>query len=129
MSDCAARHPQHRPEPLLHRSAIAGRPLEELTDDQTAEGAQGVRGRELLEGSPTILGFSSLDFVMVAGVFLSLALVLAARTWVKLNEPRLLGVRSQTGLMRRPGPAGVDEPLEEPTEPSVPPEAARADRR
>ncbi len=78
---------------------------------------------------PAILGFSSLDFVIIAGIFLSLALVLAARTWVKLNEPRLLGVRSQTGLLRRPGPAAVDEPVEEPTEPSVPPEAARADPR
>ena len=74
---------------------------------------------------PAILGFSSLDFVIIAGIFLSLALVLAARTWVKLNEPRLLGVRSRTGLLRRPGRAAVDEDLEEPAEePSV-----RADPR
>jgi hypothetical protein len=39
---------------------------------------------------PTLLGFSSTDFVLIAGVCLGLALVLAARTWVKLNEPRLL---------------------------------------
>jgi hypothetical protein len=78
---------------------------------------------------PAILGFTSLDFVIIAGIFIGLALVLAARTWVKLNEPRLLGVRSQTGLLRRPSPAVVDEVLEEPTEPPAPPEAARADSR
>jgi hypothetical protein len=78
---------------------------------------------------PAILGFTSIDFVIIAGIFLGLALVLAARTWVKLNEPRLLGVRSRTGLLRRSRPTAVDEPLEEPTEPSVPPEAARSDPR
>ncbi len=46
--------------------------------------------------SPAILGFSSLDFVLMAGVFMGLALVLAARTWVKLNEPRLLRMRRET---------------------------------
>ena len=45
--------------------------------------------------SPTILGFSSLDFVLMAGVFLALALVLAARTWVKLNEPKLIRMRRE----------------------------------
>jgi hypothetical protein len=51
---------------------------------------------------PTILGFSSLDFVLIAGICLALALVLAARTWVKLNEPKLRGARSHRGLQRRP---------------------------
>ena len=45
--------------------------------------------------SPALLGFSSLDFVLIAGVFLALALVLAARTWVKLNEPRLVRMRRE----------------------------------
>ena len=45
--------------------------------------------------SAAILGFSSLDFVLIAGVFLALALVLAARTWVKLNEPRLVRMRRE----------------------------------
>jgi hypothetical protein len=76
-----------------------------------------------------IVGFTSLDFVIIAGIFIALALVLAARTWVKLNEPRLLGVHSQTGLLRRPRPRALDELLEEPTEPPVPPEAARIDPR
>lgn len=79
---------------------------------------------------PAILGFSSLDFVIIAGIFLGLALVLAARTWVKLNEPRLLGKHSQTGLLRRQRPAAFGEALEEPTEePSVPRESFRADPR
>ncbi len=46
--------------------------------------------------SAAILGFTSLDFVLIAGVCLGLALVLAARTWVKLNEPRLLRMRRET---------------------------------
>ena len=44
---------------------------------------------------PTVLGFSSIDFVLIAGVCMGLALVLAARTWVKLNEPRLLALRRE----------------------------------
>ena len=42
---------------------------------------------------PTILGFSSIDMVIIAGICLAFALTLAARTWVKLNEPRLLAYR------------------------------------
>jgi len=72
-----------------------------------------------------ILGFTSLDFVIIAGVWLALALVLAARTWVKLNEPQLLGTRSQTGLLRRSTHV-APEALEEP---SAPPEPLRADPR
>ena len=41
---------------------------------------------------PTVLGFSSTDCALIALVCLGLALVLAARTWVKLNEPRLLAL-------------------------------------
>jgi ABC-type transport system involved in multi-copper enzyme maturation permease subunit len=44
----------------------------------------------------TIFGMTPYDFVLVAGVFLLFALALAARVWVKANEPRLL--RSQRGL-------------------------------
>jgi len=43
--------------------------------------------------NPTILGFSSIDMVIIAGICLAFALTLAARTWVKLNEPRLLAFR------------------------------------
>ena len=42
---------------------------------------------------PAILGLSSVDFLLMTGVFWILALSLAARTWVKLNEPKLLEVR------------------------------------
>jgi len=42
---------------------------------------------------PTVLGFTSIDFVLIAGICMGFALVLAARTWVKLNEPRLLARR------------------------------------
>jgi hypothetical protein len=42
---------------------------------------------------PTILGFSSIDMVVIAAVCLGFALTLAARTWVKLNEPRLMAFR------------------------------------
>ncbi len=38
---------------------------------------------------PTIFSLSPVDFLILAGVFLLFALTLAARTWVKLNEPRL----------------------------------------
>lgn len=42
---------------------------------------------------PTLLGFTSVDFVLIAGICFGLALTLAARTWVKLNEPRLMALR------------------------------------
>jgi hypothetical protein len=77
---------------------------------------------------PAILGFTSLDFVIIAGIWLALALVLAARTWVKLNEPQLLGTRSQTGLLRRSAHREVGA-REEPGAPAAPPEPVRADPR
>ena len=42
---------------------------------------------------PTILGFSSLDFLLIAAVCMGFALTLVARTWMKLNEPRLTELR------------------------------------
>jgi hypothetical protein len=42
---------------------------------------------------PTLLGFSSIDFVIIAGICFAFALTLAARTWVKMNEPRLHALR------------------------------------
>jgi hypothetical protein len=45
--------------------------------------------------SVAILGFSSIDFVMMAGVCWGFALALAARSWVKLNEPKLLALRRE----------------------------------
>lgn len=45
---------------------------------------------------PHILGFTSIDFVLIAGICMGMALVLAARTWVKLNEPRALAMHRET---------------------------------
>jgi hypothetical protein len=45
---------------------------------------------------PHILGFTSVDFVLIAGVCMGLALVLAARTWVKINEPKVLAMRRES---------------------------------
>ena len=39
---------------------------------------------------PTILTLSSVDFLVVTAICFGFALTLAARTWVRLNEPRLL---------------------------------------
>jgi len=41
------------------------------------------------------VGFTPIDFAVLAMVCWILALVLAARTWVKLNEPALHAVRRQ----------------------------------
>jgi len=35
---------------------------------------------------PALLGFTSVDFVLIAGVCMGFALTLVARTWLKLNE-------------------------------------------
>ena len=43
--------------------------------------------------SPTLLGFHSLDFVVIAAIFFAFAMTLVARTWMKLNEPKLASLR------------------------------------
>ncbi len=52
-----------------------------------------------------IFGLTPFDFLVIAGVCLLFALTLAARAWVKLNEPRML-----THGRRRDAedPAGLD---------------------
>ena len=42
---------------------------------------------------PTILTLSPMDFIVVAAICFAFALTLAARTWVKLNEPRLIQIQ------------------------------------
>ncbi len=42
---------------------------------------------------PTFLSLTPSDLLLVALAFLGLALTLAARTWVRLNEPRLVASR------------------------------------
>lgn len=49
---------------------------------------------------PSLLGFTSIDFVLIAGVCMGFALVLAARTWVKLNEPLLFEARRKSSEER-----------------------------
>lgn len=42
---------------------------------------------------PAIAGLSSIDFAVIAAVCFGFALTLAARTWVRLNEPALLALK------------------------------------
>jgi len=42
---------------------------------------------------PTFLGLTPLDLLLVAGCSLLFAVALAARTWVRANEPGLLAAR------------------------------------
>jgi hypothetical protein len=44
---------------------------------------------------PSLLGFTSLDFALISAVCFAMALVLVARTWLKLNEPELMALRSR----------------------------------
>ena len=44
---------------------------------------------------PHILGFTSTDFVVLCGVCWVFALTLVARSWVRLNEPRILAARRE----------------------------------
>ncbi len=44
---------------------------------------------------PAPFGFTSLDFVVITGVCFGMALVFVARTWLKLNEPSLLALKSR----------------------------------
>ena len=81
---------------------------------------------------PTLLGFSSLDFVIIAAIFLGVTLVLAARTWVKLNEPRLQALRLGRDQRRRLTREVLSEPFDELgdfDEPPAPPQAIRAEPR
>ncbi len=85
--------------------------------------------------NPTPLGFSSLDFVLIAAIFFVFALTLTARTWMKLNEPRLFAARReaaavQARLLAAEHDLAVAKSLE--TSPQVAAEvveAASADRR
>ena len=48
---------------------------------------------------PTLLGMSSADFFMVAVAALLFAIALAARTWVKTQEPAARAARRQKETM------------------------------
>jgi len=68
--------------------------------------------------SPSVLGFDSLDFVVIAAICFAFALTLVARTWMKLNEPRLASLRRDTmaaearlrAAQQEYAEAGVDAP-------------------
>ncbi len=48
---------------------------------------------------PTLLSLTPSDLLLVALALLGLALTLAARTWVRLNEPRLIAGRRAAANM------------------------------
>lgn len=64
----------------------------------------------------TVFGLGPFDFFLAAGVCLLFAIALAARVWVKANEPRLLRERSQAAHpeplheYHRPEPEAAPEP-------------------
>ena len=49
---------------------------------------------------PTFLGFSSLDMLLIAALSFGMALAIAARTWLKLNEPHLQALERRIGEER-----------------------------
>jgi hypothetical protein len=62
---------------------------------------------------PRLLGMGPAELVIAAGVMLLFALTLAARTWVKANEPRILAARRRGDLRERDADLAV-APLPEP---------------
>ena len=71
---------------------------------------------------PTIFGMHPSDFVLAAGVCLLFALALAARTWVKANEPELQARRRRMRLAE----SGYDlDEMPEHGRPSAPEESPR----
>ena len=48
---------------------------------------------------PTFLGLAPFDLLLVAGCVLLFAVALAARTWVKANEPGMLAARRRMARM------------------------------
>ena len=47
--------------------------------------------------NPTFLGFSSIDMLLIALTCFGFALVLAARTWLRLNEPHVQALERRLG--------------------------------
>lgn len=87
---------------------------------------------------PGLFGLTPMDFVVIAGICLVFALSLAARTWVKLNEPRLVALQRRLAIAEARRAAeeaeyGSDEEEGEKMAPaavaSMRPETASADHR
>ena len=69
---------------------------------------------------PTLLTLTPMDFIVVTAICFGFALTLAARTWVKLNEPRLIHIqrrRAEAQARRLADEGHFDEP--EDAEPEV----------
>src|SRR5258707_10039477 len=47
--------------------------------------------------NPTFLGFSSIDMLLIALTCFGFALVITARTWLRLNEPHLQALERRLG--------------------------------
>src|SRR5437667_7047366 len=47
--------------------------------------------------NPTFLGFSSMDMLLIALTCFGFAVVLAARTWLRLNEPHIQALERRLG--------------------------------
>lgn len=71
---------------------------------------------------PAIFGLAPTDFLIIAGVFLALALTLAARSWVKFQEGQL-GLAARHGAPRPDVYGGGAAPQP----PGSPPEAEASD--
>lgn len=76
--------------------------------------------------SPAIAGLSSMDFAVIAAVCFGFALTLAARTWVKLNEPHVSALRRRRAAEEGPRLRRADDPAEVQV-PQPPVRAAGAD--
>jgi hypothetical protein len=78
---------------------------------------------------PTLLGFHPIDFLWMAGIALLFAVALAARTWVKANEPALLAERRRRRLADDAyGEAYRDRDREEPAALAAPNDKAQPRR-
>lgn len=49
---------------------------------------------------PTIVGLTPIDFLLIAVGAMLFAIALAARTWVKLNEPAAVAIRRRDETMQ-----------------------------
>jgi hypothetical protein len=65
-----------------------------------------------------VFGLTAHDFLWASGIFILFAIALAARTWVKANEPRMLRERWRR-LQEEPEPFNGwnGEPARAPSEP------------
>ena len=80
-----------------------------------------------LNSRPVILGMSPFDFVIVAAVALLFALALAARVWVRANEPHFIRLR-RSGAGRTAVLPDFPDPRAREDEPEAEPEPIAARR-